>query len=211
MSHPLFLVCFHGYCLKLGHDNFSPRNTSSTSAFSFLLNMTKRTACFGAQRFQSWNRVGFDHLFFFLLLGTISVGALGGSDPWRGAASGSLEDQPLLQLSSTTVLPMRLQSPHNTNTTENTVRKRRSSSTDTDVLPPTFLTAADLPFLRDLVSDKKFTVRLGLHVSLTGWSEHLDPQLLLSKYKEPGIYNTGEKAGVFTMRVLGVTRVTSSP
>ncbi|KAM8746239.1 uncharacterized protein AB9X84_017169 isoform 2-T2 [Acanthopagrus schlegelii] len=138
-------------------------------------------------------------------------GAFGGSDPWRGGASRSLEDQPLLQHSSTTVLPMPLQSPHDTNTTENNVRKRRSSFSDTDVLPAAFLTAADLPSLRDLVSDKKFTVRLGLRVSLTGWREHLDPQLLLSKYKEPGIYNTGEKAGVFTMRVVGVTRVTSSP
>lgn len=61
-----------------------------------------------------------------------------------------------------TVLSVPLQIPHNSNMTENKVRRRRrrsSSSADAEysVLPPKILTASHLSSLRDLVSTKKTT------------------------------------------------------
>ncbi|KAK5869806.1 hypothetical protein PBY51_024496 [Eleginops maclovinus] len=98
--------------------------------------------------------------------------------------------------------------------TENNVRRRKSSSSaDTGdiTLPLKFLTDYHLSALRQLTSDKKITVHLGLRVSLTGPGQLLDPQLLLAMNKEPGIYNIGEKGGLFSMRIVGIKRVTFTP
>ncbi|KAE8294091.1 hypothetical protein D5F01_LYC07038 [Larimichthys crocea] len=171
--------------------------------------MIERTVCFGTLQLKRWTIVGFDHLLFLLLFGTVFVGSWGEPQPWRETTSKSLEDQPLRQHSSTTVLLMPMQTPLDFNMTENNVIRRRRSSSSADTgdsgLPAKILTASHLSTLRYLVSDKKITVRLGLRVSLTGPSEILDPQHLLSLYKEPGIYNIGEK-GPFVMKIVEIKK-----
>ncbi|XP_024910043.1 uncharacterized protein LOC103393728 isoform X2 [Cynoglossus semilaevis] len=134
---------------------------------------------------------------------SVSTGSTGQFETWSHTDSGSSVGHPLHQ-------PFIAGRP---NLTENNVQRRRRRSTDTTpgTLPLNILTSDHLSVLRTLVSDKKITVRLGLHVSLTGPSEMMDPQFLLSLGKEPAIYNTGGKTGIFSMRVLEVKRVGSAP
>ncbi|KAG7514480.1 hypothetical protein JOB18_034805 [Solea senegalensis] len=166
-----------------------------------------RTACFVALTLRSWILLRFVRILFIIILGTSLVVGSGGTFSW------SSDKEALLQQAFAAGSAYSPQIKHGgANLTENHVRRRRSSDmVESADLPPNILTASHLSSLRDLVSDKKITVRLGLRVSLSGPSELLDPQLLLSLGKEPGIYNTGGKTGVFSMRVVGIKRVTSSP
>ncbi|GAA6234191.1 uncharacterized protein LOC117760570 [Lates japonicus] len=172
--------------------------------------MTTRTVCFVPLWLRSWTIVGFGQLLFLLLVGAVIVGSSGESGPRRGTDPRSSDQLSPLQHSFTTVLPMQIQ--YDTNLTENNVHRRRSSaSADSadSVVPPNILTASHLSALRDLVSDKKITVHLGLRVTLSGPIELLDQVLSLNK--EAGIYSTGGKEGLFSMRVVGVKKATSAP
>ncbi|MEQ2244317.1 hypothetical protein ILYODFUR_015808 [Ilyodon furcidens] len=54
-----------------------------------------------------------------------------------------------------------------------------------------------------------FTVRLGFRVSLIGPSEILESQMLLLLKENSDIYNTGQKSGLFTMRVVRLKKVST--
>ncbi|CAB1446222.1 unnamed protein product [Pleuronectes platessa] len=176
-----------------------------------------KTSCFVALRLRSWIFISFGNLLFLLPPVTVLAGSSQESEPWRGTAPRSSDTQPLLQNAFTPVQPVSLQIQYDTNMTENYVhRRRRSSSSGSDdaehsELPRNLLTTSHLSTLRDLLSDKKISVRLGLRVSLSGPSELLDPQFLLSLSKQPGLYNTGGKPGVFTMRIVGIKKAAAAP
>ncbi|XP_036067413.1 uncharacterized protein LOC112150939 [Oryzias melastigma] len=105
-----------------------------------------------------------------------------------------------------------LQISNNINVTEQDANRTRRSSDMMSAEPldsPRILTASDLSSLRDLLSKKKITVRLGLRVSLRGPKEFLSPQLLVMVNGEkPGLFNTGETSGTFSMKIIGIRKVT---
>lgn len=53
---------------------FHPRNILSSATFAVSLTMIERTVCFGTLQLKRWTIVGFDHLLFLLLFGTVFVG-----------------------------------------------------------------------------------------------------------------------------------------
>ncbi|KAK6320652.1 hypothetical protein J4Q44_G00097590 [Coregonus suidteri] len=59
---------------------------------------------------------------------------------------------------------------------------------------------------KDPGSNRKITVRLGVHVALFGPREFLVPELLLALYKEPILYSLGEKKGVLSLRITGIRK-----
>uniref|UniRef100_A0AAV2L1R4 Uncharacterized protein n=1 Tax=Knipowitschia caucasica TaxID=637954 RepID=A0AAV2L1R4_KNICA len=134
---------------------------------------------------------------FFILIGAFLVGS------W--ADLGSLTET-TLRPSDQDTNSIENHGVHTINLTAHLHRSKRSSnSTRLDILGPSHLSA-----LQDLLSDRKSTVRLGLRIAVRGPNELVEQQLRLLLSKESGLYNAGDKAGLFSMRVLGIKKVSSS-
>ncbi|KAK7889352.1 hypothetical protein WMY93_024912 [Mugilogobius chulae] len=93
---------------------------------------------------------------------------------------------------------------YTSNMTAQHIRSRRSTdAAHFDILGPSHLSA-----LRNLLSDRKITVRFGLRISVP--DELLEPQLQLLLNKQPVLYNAGNKAGLFSMRVLEIKKISNT-